>query len=187
MLNIPKGHELSWLAGFLDGEGSFGLYTQTSSYWRKTRKGTKYTLYPKISVGSTDKDLVEKAAEIMDTKVFKKAAQSKYSDAKPFWQFSIQGVKAIKWMRKLAPLLCARRRNKIIEILMQWIPWAWKRIGNFKDYEDRKYVAWLYGADEVPDIKLPDNFGKATRFGTGRKRLPNGPNGEMRFKVMNNA
>lgn len=97
--------ELAWLAGILEGEGAFMMHGGTSS----------------ISLQSTDKDIVEKAAAILGTKLqgdsWKPKGKASY---KAVWTCRVYGTTAIGWMMTLFILMGERRRAKIREIIFKW-------------------------------------------------------------------
>ncbi len=98
--------DLHWLAGWLEGEGSFGLYQQG----------------PALQVASTDEDVVRMAAKILNTGV-----NGPYDDnrgnnnRKLFWKIHVHGERAAELMRTLLPYMRGQRRIvKITQILERW-------------------------------------------------------------------
>ena len=104
--------QLHWLAGILEGEGSFQLA-------RTARKRGKI-LIPRIELGMTDKDIVQQAAAFMRIKVFRVGRES--TKRKPYFRFLVWGHYAAGWMMTLYLLMGTRRRTKIREILSHWKP-----------------------------------------------------------------
>lgn len=103
--------ELAWLAGILEGEGSFILST---SRWG----GRKYR-YARIALSMTDRDVVERARLISgaDCKLFEPAV--KKANRKQQYRLWIDGKNAVRLMNLLRPLMGARRRAQIDEVLSQ--------------------------------------------------------------------
>jgi hypothetical protein len=97
--------DIHWLAGLVEGEGSFMLSTTACKYQ-----------YPSIQMAMTDEDVMQRAAKIMGVKV------RKY--AKPPWKdvfaLAVGGHKATGWMMTLHPLMGERRQAKINEVLAHW-------------------------------------------------------------------
>jgi len=91
-----------WLAGILDGEGCFRL--------QKVKTGK---LYPRIILGMTDEDIIIKVSEIFKTKYLIR----KRKGVKDSFVIAANGSRAINIMREVFPLLCTRRKRKIIEII----------------------------------------------------------------------
>lgn len=91
--------DLIWLAGLLEGEGSFDLH-----------KGR----YPRIRVGMTDRDVVGRAATLMGAKV---RLSLKPAPAKAMFHAEVSGERATALMRLLLPHMGARRSAKIAEVL----------------------------------------------------------------------
>jgi hypothetical protein len=91
--------DLLWLAGLLEGEGTFDAH-----------RG----LYPRIRLAMTDRDVVGRAASLMDTKL---RLSLHPAPAKPTWHSEISGVRAAAVMRLILPHMGARRSQKIAEVL----------------------------------------------------------------------
>ncbi len=91
--------ELHWLAGWLEGEGSFMAPPPS-----KPR-------CPRISAQAKDKDVVLEAARLMQIKPgFEKSRKPQWSST---WRVLLQGRRAITLMLALEPLLGERRRAQI--------------------------------------------------------------------------
>jgi hypothetical protein len=101
--------DTAWLAGLLEGEGSFSCRTPA-------RQPSSRTLI--IQLNMTDKDVVEHAAELM-------AAPSIHNrktkgNRKPSYLIVVSGYKAEKIMETILPFMGKRRRDKIISALSEW-------------------------------------------------------------------
>lgn len=94
--------DLIWLAGLLEGEGTFDL-----------QRGR----YPRIRLGMTDRDVVGRAATLMGTRVRLSLRKAPY---KPTWHAEIQGTKAAALMERLLPHMGARRSATIAAILADY-------------------------------------------------------------------
>ena len=95
--------DIAWLAGFLEGEGTFGRYRNCLT----------------IRAESTDKDVIHRVAKLLDVPVYASTYTSdKNIKWKPTWRFSIHGNRAAGWMMTLYPLLGERRKDKIREIIV---------------------------------------------------------------------
>ncbi len=90
---------LHWLAGYLEGEGSFGV--------ERRRAG----IYARISMESVDEDVVAGVAQILGACYQRKAPRT--PAARPTFQCTITGERAAQLMRLLAPLLGLRRRRQV--------------------------------------------------------------------------
>lgn len=103
--------DLAWLAGLLEGEGSFFMQrnTQPSGVYR----------YPFITVNMTDRDVIERVAEIFDSTVY----EFKHiygASRKQAYRTQINGSRAAELMRLLLPHMGKRRSEKISEILTEY-------------------------------------------------------------------
>lgn len=91
--------DLLWLAGLLEGEGTFDSH-----------RGK----YPRIRLAMTDRDVVGRAASLMDTKI---RLSLHAAPAKPTWHSELSGERAAEIMRQILPFMGARRSAKIAEVL----------------------------------------------------------------------
>lgn len=105
--------ERGWLAGLLEGEGSFFL--------QKTNVRGKYRYYPKITVVMTDLDIIERVSRIFGTSVYvMPASQMKQPHHKQQYRATLTGMRAAGIMVDIAPLMGQRRREKINQVLLDW-------------------------------------------------------------------
>lgn len=91
--------DILWLAGLLEGEGAFDL-----------SKGR----YPRIRLAMTDRDVVGRAATLMDTSI---RLSLKRAPSAPTWHSEVSGPRAEAIMRELLPFLGTRRSQRIAEVL----------------------------------------------------------------------
>lgn len=92
--------ELYWLAGLLEGEGSFVAGPPSSPNC------------PRVQLPMTDRDVVEHAAHLFDRPVWRsdRGADLGY---KPAFLTSIKGAAAVRLMSALRPVMGERRRSQI--------------------------------------------------------------------------
>lgn len=91
--------DLLWLAGLLEGEGTFDSH-----------RGK----YPRVRLAMTDRDVVGRAASLMDTKI---RLSLHAAPAKPTWHSELSGERAAEIMREILPFMGARRSARIAEVL----------------------------------------------------------------------
>lgn len=91
--------DLVWLAGLLEGEGTFDLHRDR---------------YPRIRVGMTDRDVVGRAASLMGSRIRMSISTVGH---KATFHAEISGDRARAIMWALLPYMGARRSAKIAEIL----------------------------------------------------------------------
>ena len=89
---------IAWLAGILEGEGTFGHYSST-----------------RIKVKMGDRDIIERVAKLWGTEV--KVREDKRPNANTMYETSVYGPTAIEWMKRVYLLMGIRRKAKIMEIL----------------------------------------------------------------------
>ena len=94
--------DLKWVAGFLEGEGSF-------------YSGKRRDLI--ISAGQLQKWPLEKLASICGSRV----TGHKHKLAKFSWQWRLYGAPAYKLMTMLEPLMSPRRVNQILTAKGNWM------------------------------------------------------------------
>lgn len=97
-----KIQDIYWLAGLLEGEGSFIWNVST----------------PRIKLAMTDKDVIEKAKLLMTP--LSKTTTCHNGNNKNYHQFAITGFNAIQWMMTIYSLMGRRRKNQIKKVLLEW-------------------------------------------------------------------
>lgn len=95
--------DIAWVAGLLEGEGYF--------HFHKTARG------PHIALSMTDRDVVEKAAVLLGSRV--RTYLPRRPNRKPLYIFT-SGRDIAGWMMTLYPLLGERRRAQIRGALSKW-------------------------------------------------------------------
>jgi hypothetical protein len=98
-LMIEDREDLVWLAGLLEGEGSFDLHRDK---------------YPRVRVGMTDRDVVGRAATLFGSRIRLTLRPAPYQAT---WHAEISGEKAAQIMREILPHMGARRSGRIASIL----------------------------------------------------------------------
>ena len=98
---MVKDKDFHWLAGLLEGDGSF--------YYQD--KGS-----PAIKLSMTDRDVVEKAARIMGASVLGPYIDKREENRKPMWVANLSGQKALDMMSFLLPHMGKRRSARIESI-----------------------------------------------------------------------
>lgn len=101
---MTSEQELIWLAGLLEGEGCF-----TTTAGRKA--GTQIS----IQLQMTDKDVVERAARIMESSCSPRKRPDK-SNYKQIFYCQLRDARAYSLMEKLLPYMGARRTRRIQEL-----------------------------------------------------------------------
>lgn len=91
--------DLVWLAGLLEGEGTFDLH-----------RGR----YPRVRLAMTDRDVVERAASLMGASCRVTLRVAPYQ---ALWNANVHGEKAATLMRCLLPYMGSRRSGRIAQIL----------------------------------------------------------------------
>ncbi len=92
-------HELHWLAGLLEGEGSFLMGPPSAPR------------YPVLALQMTDEDVVARVSAMFGRKLGR--WQSRHVREQPVFLVRITGAKAVAWMTALRPLMGERRRAQI--------------------------------------------------------------------------
>lgn len=103
--------DLYWLAGLLEGEGSFLSVP--------TRQGAHRYKTPRIQLCMTDRDVVERAARILNAPVHGPYADHR-PNCKPRHQLCVGNRRAASWMMTLYCLLGERRQAAIRSALTDW-------------------------------------------------------------------
>lgn len=101
--------DLYWLAGLLEGEGSF-LAPPPSSPNR-----------PRISLQMTDRDVVDRAARMMGVAYVYVSGDRRNANWKRYYMVVLRGRRAARLMRMLRPLMGARRQVQIDDALAGFV------------------------------------------------------------------
>jgi hypothetical protein len=91
--------DLLWLSGLLEGEGSFDAH-----------RGK----YPRIRLAMTDRDVVGRAASLMDASI---RLSLHPAPNQPTWHTEISGARAAAIMAEILPHMGSRRSGKIASVL----------------------------------------------------------------------
>jgi hypothetical protein len=100
----------AWLAGLLEGEGTFSVTRQSA-----------YIAYPVIKVEMCDEAIVTRAAHIMGARSVQRD-EPDHEDWSPTFVAAITGHHAAAWMRKLRSSMGTRRAAAIDAALSQYHP-----------------------------------------------------------------
>ena len=100
--------ELYWLAGLLEGEGSF------------MRPPPSSPNQPVIGLQMTDEDIIAKVSSLV--KVGYRRVRYHHPEWKPIYALQVRGGKAVDLMKKLRPLMGERRQKQIERALIGYDP-----------------------------------------------------------------
>lgn len=93
--------ELGWLAGIMEGEGSF--YTIAN-------RGRRYF---RLSIESTDEDVITRVASLIGARCDGPLTRKDRPENKPRWRCSLLGKGAINVALALRPHMSRRRQTQI--------------------------------------------------------------------------
>lgn len=97
--------ELAWLAGLLEGEGSF------------LKPSPCEPTSVRIAVEMTDKDVIDKVSKLWNIRYCQTRKRRQNLNHKPTYRIQIKGRRAAELMVKLKPLMGERRQQQIQEAL----------------------------------------------------------------------
>lgn len=95
--------EIAWLAGLIEGEGSF-IYKESDS--------------PLISIQMTDEDVIRRVSVLFGTNV--RGPYVRTDGHQTTWTCVVYGAKAVGWMLTLFTFMGERRKAKIRDVLTRW-------------------------------------------------------------------
>lgn len=98
--------DIAWLAGLLEGEGTFVSGKRTSHL-------------PMIQLMMTDKDIVIRAAKIMGANRVTEQTKTT-TTGKQVYRTKVFGMRAVSWCMTLYCLMGERRQGKIAYLLQSW-------------------------------------------------------------------
>lgn len=123
--------DIYWLAGLMEGEGSFGLRSGLAS------KGSQ----PVLQLGMTDRDIVERARTVLRHGAAIYTVKPNGMHKKTAYKFVMVGPQAVGWMMILYALMGERRQACIRDTLAAWrespAHGKWKRRKGYKRGELR--------------------------------------------------
>jgi len=99
---------LEWLAGLLEGEGSFVCGPPSKPN------------YPRIALHMTDLDVVKKVSTLFGVKFFTNRPSAPHHKA--IYSCGLTGIKAVALMKELRPLMSSRRQSQIAKSLSSYKP-----------------------------------------------------------------
>lgn len=143
-LGFPYGvsnQDLHWLAGLLEGEGSFHAGPPSAPR------------YPVVALQMTDEDVVTRVATLFGRKVGR--WESGHARERPVFLVRITGSKAVAWMTALHPLMGERRRMQIDRAVASYEP---KPVALLDDAAAQRALGLLASGSSVREV--------AERFGT---------------------
>jgi len=111
-----KTEDLHWLAGYLEGEGTFNAGGAKSS---TTGRYTSIC----IQVSSTDRPVIERVAQLFGGVNVVDLSTHHYSGSfpnrKPQYRAQVNGDAAVELMAVLKPLLSERRQDQILNAILK--------------------------------------------------------------------
>ncbi len=99
IVRLSERDDVLWLAGLLEGEGTFDLH-----------RGK----YPRVRVGMTDRDVIGRAATLMGVSVTTRFHKAPYQAS---FHAEATGAKAVLIMAAVFPHMGSRRSGRIATVL----------------------------------------------------------------------
>lgn len=96
---LSNAEDRIWLAGLLEGEGTFDLHRAK---------------YPRVRVGMTDRDVIGRVATLIGSRVTVRFHQRPH---KTTWHAEVSGPKAVEVMEAILPHMGSRRSGDIGDAL----------------------------------------------------------------------
>lgn len=105
--------EVAWAAGFLEGEGSFHLWTKKDSRYRGG-----YYRAPRVKASQVEREPLERLQRLFGGSInVERRAGSDHPNRKLIWCWSTSGSRAAAIMRAVRPHMTERRRQQIATAL----------------------------------------------------------------------
>lgn len=138
---------IEWVAGLLEGEGTFYIVAAHSAS-------------PRIACSMTDLDVLQELLESVGNGTLRpiKKRQEHWKDA---WIWRVQGESAAELMEKIRPYMGARRGKKIDELLEIWYSRSKKHLGASENMS-RAVDEYLSTNKSLRDIAKEFSVGKDT-------------------------
>lgn len=119
---MPSKEEVAWVAGILEGEGTFG-FTDTYS--------------PFIQIAMTDLDIIERVNNLLsngESNIL--VIDGVTSNHKTQYKIKLHGEYSINWMKLILPFMGNRRTEKINEIFTKYYSKPRRAFGKCKRGHD---------------------------------------------------
>lgn len=123
---IKSASQIAWIAGILEGEGTFSC----------NDNGTSAV----IKVAMNDKDVIERFADI--TNYNGTIGEYKLRTGTTQYVVQIYGIHAIEWMMTIYSLMGKRRQEKIKSVLILWKEYE-------RQYKDKCVNGHEYTSDNI--------------------------------------
>lgn len=109
----PSLHDVAWAAGFLEGEGSFHLWTKKDS-----RYAGGVCQYPRVKASQNDREPLERLLDAFGGSInVERHAGSDRPNRKTIWYWALTGDRAVAVMEAVLPLMSSRRKVQIFAAL----------------------------------------------------------------------
>jgi len=116
---IFREEDIAWLAGLLEGEGSFGIDSRAAQrYTNSTAPGNPY-----ISVSMTDEDVIAKVATITGKNYFL-VSQKTVTEKKVFKCHIGDRATVFTILTRILPYMGKRRQSEIQPLLAEIASWV---------------------------------------------------------------
>jgi hypothetical protein len=140
-LSTISQQDLHWLAGLLEGEGSFlaGPPSAPRS--------------PAVQVSMVDRDIIERAGSLLGVAVM--VVPSRRDGWRTAYSVRVRGAPAVLWMQRLRPLMGGRRQAQIDRAIASYAPDPTRLLN---DERATEALARLSNGESVRSV--------AERFGT---------------------
>jgi len=125
---MNRKEEIIWLAGWLEGEGSFQCTHEL--------KADKMSVFKRfrITASSTDRDVAYKVFHLLNGRIYRNDSNKIRYGWKVKWIVEVNGKHAIGWMMTIYGLMGERRKAEIKDVINQW-----------KEYSSKLNPALKYG------------------------------------------
>lgn len=153
LLCIVDNASLHWLAGWLEGEGSF------------MRGAPSYPNNARICAVTKDEDTAKRVAELVQRKVYVQAPPTNPKHSQ-MYRIVIAGKPARELMRILYPLMSARRKEQIESAVSSYVPPTKPSGGALLSYNEADFARELL-EEGLPKAEV------ARRLGVSRHVLRN--------------
>jgi len=115
-MNLSK-IDIAWIAGILEGEGCFMIYTRESKFNNRWKPSSS----PIVCLRMTDTDVVDRVGMLLGKEADRYSHYHNISRGyKKAYRLRLVGPKAIGLMMTIYSFMGIRRRAKIKEIITEW-------------------------------------------------------------------
>ncbi|BDA51901.1 hypothetical protein COCOBI_pt-2040 (chloroplast) [Coccomyxa sp. Obi] len=146
--------EIAWLAGLIEGEGSFGLDARSATQYKISRAPPS----PYMRISMIDEDVIERVGKLVNKKCFSPTRRT--VTEKQVYAVHVGDRATLSWLLpRLFPYFGKRRQEAVQECLDALADWeVWYAAGKRGEMAKQGVLSKKFMASKSFDMMSPDVF-----------------------------